>query len=265
VSVFLKTSTATLPRLTISSADVSGNAYFNFSTGLPESITTGFAADMLALDSGWYRCSITFTSITAVATNTFLVVDDSSNLVMWSWGAQFESSVSTAITVAPSSYIATTTTSATRTADSVSMPTLNNFVAAPFSIFVRANVGAFTGTARMVINIPVAAGFIFLYFDGASNSVAFRYDTGTSNTISVAFTPDSDISIVAKIDGSNLTLDVDGTTSTAAITTTPALTISGTATLGSRSSSEYLNDNLVDLRVYDFSLNDDETTYLQGV
>lgn len=103
---------------------VNATAYFNVDIGLIGTVGAGATAGIENLPDGWCRCWITYTGTVAAHThliysapadadNTFAGDASTTNTTLW--GAQVE------LGMFPSSYIATTTTSATRTADDLSM------------------------------------------------------------------------------------------------------------------------------------------------
>lgn len=99
--------------------------------GLVPTLTVGTASGgvslgstLLAVGNGWYRASLTLATATAtqVALRVYVRSQGTANLSgedVYVWGAQLEANPSG--TSGPSSYIATTTASVTRAADTVSM------------------------------------------------------------------------------------------------------------------------------------------------
>lgn len=97
-------------------------AYFNLSAGTVGTTSGSTTATITALANGWYRCSIA--GVRDTSTNNTIFVASGDGVVSYAgdgtsgvyiWGAQLEAAAF------PSSYIPTTTASATRAADSLSV------------------------------------------------------------------------------------------------------------------------------------------------
>lgn len=131
VSCHFKQLTSGFARLRITDGTNSVAAWFNLATGAVGSASAGattciYAAHSIeALANGWYRCQLTVTTSTstsftvhisaAAADNTEPANADS----IYAWGAQVEQPGTSS---AASSYIATTSASATRNGDVVMVP-----------------------------------------------------------------------------------------------------------------------------------------------
>jgi hypothetical protein len=133
VSCFFKKGTADFTNISVFDG-VNGDRYwFNLTTGAIAStvkIGSGFPSLNAKIDNygnGWYRCSMSFTTLSVASISLFMTftdADSSLNLTNgktgYIWGAQFESgSIAT-------SYIPTTTAASTRNAD-VATITGSNF------------------------------------------------------------------------------------------------------------------------------------------
>ena len=99
------------------SADL--GAFFDLENGVVGTVSSGYTAAISNVGNGWYRCSITFTAtattwysnfLTATANNTYNYSGTIGSGI-YIWGAQLEASSYA------TSYIPTTTASATRVAD----------------------------------------------------------------------------------------------------------------------------------------------------
>jgi hypothetical protein len=173
------------------------NCWFDLNTGVTGTNSAGsgnvlFSAKSIqAISNGWYRCilTVTTTTITTLGVNIFATNTDNSsssiNSSIFLWGAQVEAGAF------PTSYIPTTTTALTRSADVASVNTL--------SPWYNASAGTLYAefTARLnVTQTPVT-------FSGAAG-VGYRIrKSGTNQYVAVLR---------------------DGATKDIAITPSPALT-----------------------------------------
>jgi len=138
---------------------------FNLSTGTVAATAQGSAA-IISVGDGWYRCSVTGTAPTTrstqvffqinnagIATDTSYTGDGTSGILLW--GAQLEAGAFA------TSYIPTTSATATREADTAVMTGTN------FSSWFNAS----EGTASLEFSIPTAstAQSQVTFGDGASN------------------------------------------------------------------------------------------------
>lgn len=183
-SVYIKANGARFLEITLDAQTINGSgaihwyggAIFNPNTGSSMIINpvassagliTASNAIMTALPNGWYKCSVTFTTVNTltVAPLSFRVANayTTSNDQIYAgdgvsgfylWGAQLESGAYA------TSYIPTTATAVTRQADSLSMSTIgwfNNVEGQLFSVFTP--LGAFPGYPQ-----------IGLFADGTMNN-----------------------------------------------------------------------------------------------
>jgi len=156
-------------------------AYFNLATGT----TTGTAnctASITAFGNGWYKCSITYTTIlAATASPRFYGQVDAADTVgdgtsgIYIWGAQMEAGAF------PTSYIPTTTATVTRAADVASI-TGSNFSSwynqTEGTVFVDSVQAHISPTSRLVSASD----------NTTSNRVALSRAAGSSGNISLTVT-----------------------------------------------------------------------------
>jgi len=96
-------------------------AQFDLSTGLIDSISSGYSATITPVGNGWYRCTLTTPSSTSI-NNIVLVSASGGTYSTYVWGAQVEASSY------PTSYISTTSASATRVADACSKTGISSLI-----------------------------------------------------------------------------------------------------------------------------------------
>jgi hypothetical protein len=138
---------------------VDSGAYFNLTSGLVGTVESGNTATIQALANGWYRCSVARTSgagataprqrlIATNADNTWSIGDGTSGIYLW--GAQLEAGAF------PTSYIPTTATAVTRSADVASI------TGSAFSSWYRQDEGTVFAEGR-----PVNGGVVTVADDGS--------------------------------------------------------------------------------------------------
>jgi len=204
LSVFAKANTRTRIYLGIAEGTTfvrQGNAIFDLSAGTVvfagggSGGATGGSATITAVGNGWYRCTYTltlggtdttvFSDINLVSTGTTInyTGDGASNLYLW--GAQLEAGAF------PTSYIPTTTTALTRSADVASVNTLSPWYNASASTLYTEFT---TPVPTSVTASAVVAGFD----DGTANNRFSNFYTSNTGAIAanqiVAGTPSFTIS-----------------------------------------------------------------------
>lgn len=215
-------------------------------------VTTGF----------WQRLEITLT-LNADNTGVFVLIGGAAaqQTTFSVWGAQLETNA------CATSYIPTTSATATRTADAVTSPALGNLpdTTRPFSVFWRVGaMGVPNGATKIGFIAPVAGGFFYLTGSPTVQVIEARFDrdvVGEINTRALPYPLGEEFCVALVFDGSTLSLYVNSVKATSAflgqppqVNTEAAVTF---ADAGGASSSP-----TKDLRFYDFALNEDEVRAL---
>ena len=225
----------------------------------------------IIINAYWSRYSITLSSLAENVAIEFF--EGGSQLDFDLWGVQLENlSIAT-------SYIPTTTAAATRSADIVNAPILNNapLASAPFSVsFFFNSLGVTSGDLSYLFSFDngaasTTAQIFLLLRETATKNALFRYDDGTGsiNDASGTFIPNQDNHVIAVFDGANVSLYLNGVLlQETAVTQLSPTDTAGVLSLGgdiNGTTNRCANANIRDLRIYDFELNADEITYLSGV
>lgn len=274
VSCFAKKSTADFMYFLVWDNSANGaRAWFNVNTGVVGSTVpfgTGFTASKLKVQSvgnGWYRCSAVFTTagVTSIRVrinvgDTDAVTDSAVNSAIFVWGAQHEKRDGV------TSYIPTTTTSETRSADVCSVPTSGIFNEPTGTIHFQADVGITPPSEFKILSVN----------DGTA--VDRHAVQILSGTLTPNYTIDAASVNQASITASALTLDTltsltatyntnaaeffsegvsQGTDTSVAVPT--ALT---TVDLGTEAGGSQFFGHIKNLRFYDGVLSSDEITAL---
>jgi hypothetical protein len=159
--------------------------WFNLNTGTVGTVGSGYSATITDAGNGWYRCTLTSTSLDLGTYVGFGFVDSDNTVTPTStgygyyWGAQLEASTY------PTSYISTTSSSATRVGDDIT----NTFLQS--GGFLGSNKGAmfvsgipYSLLATVVLNFVLTADNnttkAFL-FDTVGNAIRLRTWDASSN------------------------------------------------------------------------------------
>jgi hypothetical protein len=139
---------------------------FNLATGAIVTLAAGHSASIISVGNGWYRCSVSFTGFSSGARSMYFGgAPDGTNQQfagngfngIYIWGSQFEAgSFAT-------SYIATTSASATRTADAASMTGTN------FSSWYNQAEGTLYSEATYLATVQQSS--IYIGDGGTSNAI----------------------------------------------------------------------------------------------
>ena len=157
-------------------------AYFNLSAGTIGTVNSNYTAAIQNVGNGWYRCSIT-RNYTGQATNPALLPctangqnynwNAAGTETIYVWGYQFEAGGFV------SSYIPTTTASASRAADSLYLP----WTATTFTARVKATMAAEADNGRLL-----GAGSGGLLYEASGPNATTNNGTSTLSTAVNAWT-----------------------------------------------------------------------------
>jgi len=202
-SVYAKAKEKQYLQLIVTGIGLGVNDYANFDlqNGLIGDIGAGIDAAITPVGNGWYRCSISFTPVSGTTATLYMWLINASNSArapsttgngydgLFIWGAQLEDA-----SASPSSYVATTSTTATRSYDLAQL-TGNNF-----SSWYNQQEGSILAEVKMDQK-PLAGHFNSAWFsisDGSANNLisSVFYTNGSlrshvyfNNTVSAYFEP----------------------------------------------------------------------------
>jgi hypothetical protein len=165
-------------------------SYFNLDTGVVVSTASGATTSIQSVGNGWYRCSVS----SASSTSTYFIVAISDNGTRYQyagdtskgvyvWGAQNEASSY------PTSYIPTTSASATRVADACSKTGISSLIGQTSGVVfwdIQVDIPVATGLGN-ILNIDGGSfnNTIYLYKVPAGDIVAEMY---VSSVLQASFT-----------------------------------------------------------------------------
>jgi len=200
-TIFAKKGTGNFLRirnLFVTNGGTNGNAWFNLNTGAVGTVQSSQTASIQDMGNGWYRCSLTgvvglvnsFSLIDFGFTNADATNFPSSNVNGYIWGAQFE------LSTYPTSYIPTTSASATRVADACSKTGISSLIGQTEGVlFVDLVITGTTGNNRFSISDGSNVNWIFIATpeDGGTRASRFyiktngvvRVDVGTSSYFTI--------------------------------------------------------------------------------
>ena len=182
--------------LRVDDTDGASYGHFNLNTGSVGTADAGVTATIKAYPNGWYRCGVSKAANGAVTfVNTYLVsADNGKNTAyvgtgtgVWMWGAQLEEKGF------PTSYMATTGSSASRTEDVMSFSDLSWYNASQGALVMEFDVASLTGSDKSVGFIQSGSSSDFsnaigMYADpsvvdlwsSSSSTVYYRWFAGPS-------------------------------------------------------------------------------------
>jgi hypothetical protein len=253
-------------------ANSDNGAYFNLTTGAVGTTDGGIVAKIEEYANGYYRCSIQSTSTSTSGGVKIQLADidgagtytgDGTSGV-FVWGAQLEESGF------ETSYIATTTTSETRSAESHTFPVLNNipFLKDGFSFVLTVDNYNEQSATQDLITVPDGtAGDVFKL-----NTVAGKWEATIKGsdaidylaTTTIDAVSDSVQTLVVTVDNVGvIDLYVNGSivNGTATIATGLAGVVDTTGDVSIAVGGDF-KTNVQGLRFFDFVLNTDEIDYL---
>jgi hypothetical protein len=183
------------------------SCWFNLNTGATASNNAGsgnvlFSAKSIqAISNGWYRCVLTVTTSTITTLLTSIYATDSDgnsssiNSSVFLWGAQLEAGAF------PTSYIPTTTTALTRSADVAAVNTLSPW-------FNSAASTLYTEFNTLVPTTVSASAVVAGYDDGTANNRFSNFYTSNTGAVAanqvIAGTPSFTITAASGLTLSNV-------------------------------------------------------------
>ena len=164
-SCFVKAGTSTLVRLQDSVSGVTGD--FNL-TAVTGTISTGTGQAKISKigTNGWYRLRLHFTSTRTTATPTIINNNATAGATFYAWGAMLEAC--SALTSSTTSYIQTTSATATRAADVNTAGMLSNVAENDYTAYSSSTVYS-TGT--YVLYVASGIHKIYQSLTGSTSTV----------------------------------------------------------------------------------------------
>ncbi len=171
------------------SADV--GAFFDLENGVVGNVSSGYSASIENFGNGWYRCNLTFTAtaatwyinyLTATANNTYNYAGTIGSGI-FVWGAQLEASSY------PTSYIPTTSSSATRVLDECSKTGISSLIGQTEGVlFVDFQFQQYDGQPKWVAFLGGGASYIGIYTNSSSKFVCEISNSGANQFINDSYT-----------------------------------------------------------------------------
>jgi hypothetical protein len=187
-SIFAKAGTNNFVQFVGSGSPYASTTYanFNIATGVVGDVGAGTTAKIENFGNGWYRCSMTATAIATTSTNTFLFNIVTSNTAsrgetntlatsVYVWGAQLEASSY------PTSYIPTTSASATRVADACFKTGISSLIGQTEGVFF-ADINYTQHGANIEVVMSLQGATTSSYFEMYYNNNTLNaniYNTGS--------------------------------------------------------------------------------------
>ena len=173
LSIFAKAAEQNLMRLRIDDGIIGRNTIFNLTTGSVSSNTNVTSSTITPYSNGWYRCSITVTTnIINLVFNTPYPYSGDGTSGIYIWGAQLEAGAF------PTSYIPTTASTVTRSADNADMTGTN------FSSWYNSSEGTIYTQVKSIATI---SGITRRFLEFVNGSGTERYLLGYSTTSNTRF------------------------------------------------------------------------------
>jgi hypothetical protein len=153
-SVFAKAGERSWMKLAITASVGVNGAFFNLSTGAIGTVESGITATITSVGNGWYRCSVTATTLSTASGGMVVYTAQSDNVFSYAgngwngiyiWGAQLEAGAFA------TSYIPTVASQVTRSADAASMTGTNlSWINNPDGTFYIESAGTLDTAARVM-------------------------------------------------------------------------------------------------------------------
>jgi len=192
----------------LSSQGFNNGASFNLNTGVVATVTAGVTASIKSLANGWYKCTINIPS--SIANYPFLVTMGgisggvTAGDYIYIYGAQLESGLY------PTSYIPTTTTTVTRTADSISKSGISSLIGQTEGTIFLDLKDAYNGYIGLSDNSD--ANSVLLAFSKQYSSLNFYIYANSVDIIGTGFValPSSPMKLAFKYKSGEIKLFVNG-------------------------------------------------------
>ena len=203
-----------------------GRVWFDLDSGVVGTQGSGLSGAIEEFPNGWYRCSVTFTTDAVDTTgqlyiylcegdNLFLNTNRDGTSDLYVWGAQLEAGSF------PTSYIKTTGSTATRSADVASLPVADfGYNQSEGTVSFEANVTA-EGTSKGLVSFNAngsvenigayraASGNVQLEFRSSStNQATFSLSSGSDNFKAAYTFAENDFNLA--VNGTAATADTSG-------------------------------------------------------
>jgi hypothetical protein len=202
-TIFAKASERSWIALRLYNGSGSVIGWYNIGSGALGTIGGGGIASITSMGNGWYRCALTITMASSsvflpyVFTSTgdtILTYTGTSGSGVFVWGAQAE------ISSYPTSYIPTTSASATRVLDECSKTGISSLIGQTEGVlFVDFVFTAYDGSAKWIAFLGGGANYIGLYANSSTNIIgevsnttsqfsgAYSFSVGQRYKIAIAY------------------------------------------------------------------------------